>query len=450
MILNLSKKSLVLLMLLMLMIPMGGYGQDRGDNHPTFSQAELDQLLASIALYPDSLLVQVLMAATYPLEVVSAARWVQENPDLKGDDLAMALEKMDWDPSVKSLVNVPSVLAMMNEKIAWTEKVGDAFLAQEGQVMDTIQQLREKAYTQGNLRTTPEQNVMVQDREIVIESAAPDIIYVPCYNPFVVYGPWWYPSYPPYYYYPPGYSDCNNVFFSFGLYDAWGYAWGIFDWPHRHCFINVNRHSHRNHYINRQGFIDRYKLRPDGYGEWRHDPHHRHGVIYRDRDTSEKFGQGPRAGTTERQLFRGRFPDTKTWEPGITEHPSISQPRSSERGESRFPEKERDTTGGSSAGHGGSVFEQRDRPSTASPGERTRSDGIILPPERPRNAFDSIERSGRNADLNSDRGRESRQRTFSSPPGGPADGSWDSPHEGGSQGGRIMQRGGGGRGNEKH
>ena len=252
-------------------------------------------MLAPIALYPDSLLVQILMAATYPLEVVAAAQWVRANPDLKDDRLAEALEQKDWDPSVKSLVNFPSVLAMMNDRLDWTQKLGDAFLAQEEQVMAAVQALREKAYAQGSLRTSGNQNVVVQDKEIVVETADPDVISVPVYDPYVVYGPWWYPAYPPYtFFYPPGFIVGSNVlFFGTGVFfgAAWGYAWGGFDWHRRHCFINVNQHVRFNRHIDRRRFADRFAAGPDGRGRWRHDPGHRKGVIYRDRMTRERFGQ---------------------------------------------------------------------------------------------------------------------------------------------------------------
>ena len=164
-----------------------------------FKQEELDQILAPIALYPDDLLSQVLMASTYPLEVVQAERWQKQNKSLKGDALAQALEKQDWDPSVKSLVNFPDVLTMMSEKLDWTQKLGDAFLEQEKGVMDTVQKLRQKADEAGNLKTTSEQKVIVEKetKTIVIEPANPQTVYVPTYNPTVVYGAWWYPAYPP-------------------------------------------------------------------------------------------------------------------------------------------------------------------------------------------------------------------------------------------------------------
>ena len=142
-------------------------------------------------------MVQILMASTYPLEVVQAGRWTKANQNLKGDALTAALEKENWDASVKSLVNFPQVLDLMNEKLDWTQKLGDAFLAQQKDVMDTVQKLREKAGAQGNLKSSEQQKVIVEKetQTIVIEPANPQVVYVPTYNPTVVYGTWWYPSY---------------------------------------------------------------------------------------------------------------------------------------------------------------------------------------------------------------------------------------------------------------
>ena len=199
-------KALAVFLAILLVAPQGLIAQSGGGDK-TFKQEELDQLVAPIALYPDSLLAQVFMASTYPLEVVQAGRWVKANQNLKGDALTAALEKENWDPSVKSLVNFPQVLDMMNEKLDWTQKLGDAFLAQQKGVMDTVQKLRAKAEAEGNLKTTEQQKVVVEKetKTIIIEPANPQVVYVPTYNPTVVYGPWWYPAYPPYYYYPPGY-----------------------------------------------------------------------------------------------------------------------------------------------------------------------------------------------------------------------------------------------------
>jgi hypothetical protein len=268
---------------LLLAAPPGGImaqGQDSG-GQPTFRQEELDQMLAPIALYPDDLLAQVLMAATYPLEVVQAARWVQANPSLSGDQLAAALEQQDWDPSVKSLVNFPSVLQMLNDRLEWTQKLGDAFLAQKDQVMDTVQKLRQRAQAQGYLQSSSRERVVVdpQSQEIAIEPADPQEMYVPAYDPTVVYGPWWWPAYPPYYYYPPG-MVITGGFFGFGvaLGPAWGYAWGGFNWHRHDVLINVTRNARFNNRIDRNRYASHVTTGGGGRGEWRHDPAHRGGV----------------------------------------------------------------------------------------------------------------------------------------------------------------------------
>jgi hypothetical protein len=166
-------------------------------------QDQLDALLAPIALYPDELLTQVLMASTYPLEVVEAARFVKANPALRGPPLDDALRDKTWDPSVLSLAPFPQVLDMMNDHLEWTQRLGDAFLSDEAGVMRTVQMLRQRAQQVGNLQSNEQQRVSVQDRYIVIEPAQPQYVYVPVYNPTIIYGPWWAPAYRPWYWYPP-------------------------------------------------------------------------------------------------------------------------------------------------------------------------------------------------------------------------------------------------------
>ena len=283
-----------------------GNGKDK-----PFKQEELDQLLAPIALYPDSLLAQIFMASTYPLEVVQAGRWVKANKSLKGDALTAALEKEDWDPSVKSLVNFPQVLDMMNEKLDWTQKLGDAFLAQQKDVMDTVQKLREKAEAQGNLKSSEQQKVVVEKetQTIIIESANPQVVYVPTYNPTVVYGTWWYPSYPPYYYYPPGYA-AGAALFSFGvgvaIGAAWGYAWGGCNWGGGDVDIDINRNTNINNNIDRSKYQNKVTTGQGGRGEWKHNPEHRKGVSYRDQGTAQKFDRGASKDAQSREAFRGR------------------------------------------------------------------------------------------------------------------------------------------------
>jgi hypothetical protein len=174
------------------------FAQDR----VPFRDEELDQMLAPIALYPDPLLSQVLMASTYPLEVVQASRWSRANPRLKGQEAVRAVESQDWDPSVKSLAAFPQVLTMMDQKLEWTERVGEAFLAQPEDVMDSVQKLRRQAEIAGNLRSNEQMRVAREGEYITIAPPAPQVVYVPYYDPRVVYGTWWYPAYPPVYWAP--------------------------------------------------------------------------------------------------------------------------------------------------------------------------------------------------------------------------------------------------------
>ena len=255
-----------------------------------FGQQELDQLLAPIALYPDALLAQIFMASTYPLEVVEAARWVGAHPDLKGDQLQAALQDQSWDPSVKGLVMVPQVLTMMDEKLDWTEKLGDAFLGQHQAVMDTIQSLRARAQAAGNLASTPQQTVVNDGNTVVIEPANPEVIYVPVYNPAFVYGPWWWPA-PPYFWYPPGYVVGGPfIYFGFGVFVGPA-IWGVCDWQHRTVIINVPRYNAFNH---------TRIVSP----QWIHDVDHRRGVPYSDDTTRSRFGRAL-PGAEARRDFRG-------------------------------------------------------------------------------------------------------------------------------------------------
>ena len=190
--------------------------------------AELDQIVAPIALYPDTLLSEVLMAATYPLEVVQAERWLNGNKSLNGDQLKDAVDKQPWDDSVKSLTATPSVLEMMNSKIDWTQKLGNAVIDQQADVMAAIQRLRAKAQANNKLQTTEQQKVVVskeQGRQVIaIEPTDPNTVYVPYYDPGVVYGEWPYPDYPPYYWPAPGYIAAGVI--ATGIAFGAGYALG--------------------------------------------------------------------------------------------------------------------------------------------------------------------------------------------------------------------------------
>ncbi|MFL6719208.1 MAG: DUF3300 domain-containing protein [Burkholderiaceae bacterium] len=266
-------------------------------NGKTFSQKELDQLLAPIALYPDALLAQILMASTYPLEVAVAERWVKANPNLKGKALEDALQQQSWDPSVKSLTVLPQVLTMMSEKIDWTQKLGDAFLAQQQDVMATAQALRRKATEQGTLKESPEQKVITEqaggETVIRIEPASPNVVYVPTYNPTVVYGGWPYPDYPPYYYYPPGYA-AGTMLFGFTAGAIVGSAlWGNCNWGGGSVNINTTRYNN----FNRSNVQN---------GNWSHNAQHRGAVPYRDKAVSQQYGRGRSGDAASREQFRGR------------------------------------------------------------------------------------------------------------------------------------------------
>jgi len=240
------------------------------------SEEQLDQLTAPIALYADPLLGQVLTAATYPLEVVEAQRWLQDpaNAALKGDQLAAALQQQSWDLSVKSLVPFPQLLQMMDNDLEWTERIGDAFLAQQDAVMESIQRLRRRAAGAGSLTSTPQQTVSSQAQDIEIEPAAPDVVYVPYYDPDVIYGNWPWSDYPPFYFLPPpGLVVGSGLWIGFGLgypilNPFWG--WNRWDWPH--------------HRLNIVGG-------PAGAhaGPWQHDPTHRRGVPYRNETVAARF-----------------------------------------------------------------------------------------------------------------------------------------------------------------
>ena len=263
-----------------------------------FKKEEIEQLVAPIALYPDALVAQILMASTYPLEIVSAARWSKANPAVKDKALEEAMQKQTWDPSVKSLTAFPSVLAMLNDKLDMTQKLGDAFLGQQKDVMAAIQTLRAKAEKAGNLKSGKEQKVTTTQENgqtvIVIEPTNPQVVYVPTYNPTVVYGPWPYTAYPPYYYYPPGYS-AGSVFFAFTVGVAVGNAmWGGCHWG-----------GSGNVYINHNTYNNFNKTNINT-GDWNHKPEHRKGVQYRDQATQQKFGKGPSQGVDSREAFRGR------------------------------------------------------------------------------------------------------------------------------------------------
>jgi Protein of unknown function (DUF3300) len=270
------------------------------------TQQELDQMLAPIALYPDSLLSQILMASTYPLEVVEAARWSKANPGLQGKEAVDAVGERDWDASVKSLAAFPQVLAMMDQHLEWTARLGDVFIAQEPQVMETVQNLRRKAYDAGNLRSTEQARVSLQGDALAIEPASPEVVYVPYYDPRVAYGSWWWPAYPPVYWAPwPGYYAYPGYAVGFawggGITVGPGFFFSTCNWRARHVtIVKVT-----NVIVNRPGVGNR-PVRTGQPVVWQHDPGHRRGVPYHIASLQQRFGPMSRAG--QRRDFRWQGP----------------------------------------------------------------------------------------------------------------------------------------------
>lgn len=298
---------------------------------PVFTEEQLDQMLAPIALYPDPLLAQLLMATTYPGEVAEAVTWSKAHPDAKGDDAVKQVASQPWDPSVQALVAFPQVLATLGQDPVWVQRLGDAFLAQPDDVMTGVQRLRRQAQAAGNLQSNQYQNVTIQNvaapapepapqsapaapapepapapasssSTIIIQPADPQVVYVPSYNPTTVYGSWAYPSYPPTYYpppasyYPVGGALVSGMMFGVGM-AITDSLWGDFDWGHDDIDIDINRYNNIN--VNRQLDVDRNR--------WEHNPAHRDGVPYRDQ--AHRAANGRQLdGARDREAFRGDDP----------------------------------------------------------------------------------------------------------------------------------------------
>jgi hypothetical protein len=280
---------------------------------PQLGQAELEKLLAPIALYPDDLVAQILTASTYPIEIVEAERWLSAHPNIHGDPLQDAMQQQPWDPSVKGLTSVPQVLSMMNDKLEWTQQLGEAFLAQPNDISNAIQQLRAKAEANGNLKSSDKIRVSrVAPPEplppvgpvpvgvdpaflppppppeyIVIEPYDPGVYYVPIYDPYVVYGPWGWPAYRPFYWYPPGYVVGAAVI-GFGVGFAVGAAlWSHYNWgwhggwhgggPVTINVVNYNR-------FNRTNLVA-------GQNHWQFDAVHRGSAGFQNAALRQQFGE---------------------------------------------------------------------------------------------------------------------------------------------------------------
>jgi hypothetical protein len=315
---------------------------------------QLDSLVAPIALYPDPLLAQTLAASTYPLEIVQLQQWLEKNKNLKDKALADAAAKQPWDPSIQAMAALPDVVKRLADDIQWTTNLGNAFLVQQSDVMDAVQRMRKKAQDKGNLKSTEQQEVETKVIEsksvIVVEQANPQVVYVPSYDPVVVYGAPVYP-YPPIYYPPPGYYAAGMAI-SFGVGVAMGAAWsGGWGWGAGwggNNNITVNRRNTNITGGNRGGNTS---------NNWQHQPAHRGGAPYGDRATADKFG-----GTARGDSLANRQPNARAGGGGAD---SIGR-----QNLSRSSGGNRDAFGGGSKGYSGSNARASSNRGSSSMGSR--------------------------------------------------------------------------------
>src|ERR1700719_26531 len=309
---------------------------------------QLEALVAPIALYPDALLANMLAAAAYPLEVVEDGRWIKDNNNLKRDALATEAGTKGWDDSVKPLTATPSVLDMMSDKLDWTKSLGDAMLAQQADLMDAIQRLREKARSNNKLSSTKQQKVTVTHQEskqvIVIEPTDPNTMYVPYYEPATVYGAWPYADYPPYYFGYPSYIGAGVI--AAGL--AFGAGWAIGRWG--------NYWGGGCNWGNRNVYINHYNKINNIGNNWQHNPAHRQGVRYNNANVQQRFGNNNlKAGASNRMDFRGRDGQQVL-------RPGQDRPGGGERVGDRAGDRTGDRVGDRTGDRAGDRAASRDRP----------------------------------------------------------------------------------------
>jgi hypothetical protein len=366
------------LLVLLFSVSVAGAQQNaQGPGRPLFAQHELDQMLAPIALYPDSLLSQILMASTYPREVVEAARWSRRNPGLNGDRAVRAVGEADWDPSVKSLVAFPQILDMMDEKMNWTEDLGDAFLDQEAQVMDTVQYLRRKAHAAGNLSSSDQFRVDFEDSSFTINFANPEVAYLPYYNPTIVFGAWWWPAYQPVYWAPwPGYYSragyARGYAWGPGIPVARGFFFGAPDWRNRHVkIVNVNNYYYRPAHVNRPADVTR-NAGPGAAHVWQHDTAHRRDAPYREASSRQPGARAGAASESRRDVrehdapaANGRGASANVPAPAATAQPETrgAQVQSGTPARAENAARTPETRGPAAREHERPAFEGRGEPS---------------------------------------------------------------------------------------
>jgi uncharacterized membrane protein YgcG len=328
------------------------------------SKEQLESLVAPIALYPDPLLAQCLVAATYPLDIVEAQQWVDKNSTLKGEELKTAAQQQKWDPSVQAMVELPDALKRLSENIEWTTDLGDAFLAQKEDVMNAVQSMRKKAKDSGKLESTKEQKVettTVENKTVIeIQPASTEVVYVPSYSPTVVWGAPYYP-YPPMYY-PPYYGGAwlgfgVGIAVGIGISGGWGWGcgWGDVD-------ININNNNTFVNHHNRENNINR-----SGNSSWQHDAKQRGGAPYKDKATASKYGGGARGDSPQARTSQAQARQSNRASTGSMDRSASS----GNRGGASAGSMDR---GGASAGgmdRGGASAGSMDRGSSSSMGSRS-------------------------------------------------------------------------------
>lgn len=370
--------TLVMTTILTLTVGCSMTGPARADDS-YFSQAELDSMLAPVALYPDSVLSHVLIAATYPLEVIQAARFSREHPGLRGEDAVAAVEGYDWDPSVKALVAFPDLLERMDEDLDWTQDLGDAFLVQEDDVIASIQYLRSEAYSQGHLKSNDRVKVVREKEYIYIEPARTRVVYVPYYDPRVVYSSWRWSSHPPRYWHRPSGFNVSVGF-------HWGRPYTIrpsfyfssFHWAQRRVVV-VNHHHH--YYRDHRFRSGREVARFSDARHWKHDPVHRRGVSYRGRVEQTRFVESSRSSLPANRKSAQKRDARREWAEQRRSRTDFSaRTSSSQRGTSRSDRVAE--LRGSSRGNQSARVESRERDSSRA---QTRSTQRAASESRERN-----------------------------------------------------------------
>lgn len=278
-------KRLLLCISLLLTLTIYSVNAKETFNESEFSQAQLAQMLAPIALYPDSLLTHILIASTYPIEVVEAERWVSKNSTLSAERMSKKLENKDWEPSVKALVMFPKVLERLSEDLSWTQQLGDAFLQDEEIVLQVIQDLRYQAQEAGNLDKMENVKITREKKNIIIQPVQKEVVYVPYYDTRHVYGDWHWSMNPPIHWdwgHHVSWSHRNPFRWHSGIHISFNYFFSAFHWHNRHVVVvdhrNTRKYRSKKHIV-RGGYANR----------WVHKPQHRRGVTYRSERVNKRF-----------------------------------------------------------------------------------------------------------------------------------------------------------------